>query len=272
MATQTLLLKWRVAIMKNKPSEKTVINRKIKLDYGNITHKECKCCKKLLPISKFGISKKDYTYRKVYYNSMCKSCKREYLRTLKQKHIEETDYITLKAEKAYKSMRARCVGNNRKPWYVGTTMCEEWLNDKQSFIKWYRDHYYEIEGYSTALDKDLFGGDLKHYSPETVCLLPQLFNTMLSNSKRHRLPDWKTGTNLPLGVYYHKATNKYYGKIQYCGADKPKRLSYHDTPEEAFEEYRLEKKKDIKRMADKYKTELPAYIYEALLRLEIKPY
>ena len=39
-----------------------------------------------------------------------------------------------------------------------------------------------------------------------------------------------------------------------------------------LEEYRLEKKKDIKRMADMYKAELPAYVYEALLRFEIKPY
>ena len=258
--------------MKNKPSEKTVINRKIKLDYGNITHKECKCCKKLLPISKFGISKKDYTYRKVYYNSMCKSCKREYLRTRKQKHIEETDYITLKAEKAYKSMRARCVGNNRKPWYVGTTMCEEWLNDKQSFIKWYREHYYEIEGYSTALDKDLFGGDLKYYSPDTTCILPQIINTMLSNSKRHRLPDKKSGKTLPLCVYYNKTLNKYYAIIKCCDAKKAVKLSYYDTPEEAFEEYRKCKKQDIKKMADKYKEYLPDYVYEALLRFEIKPY
>ena len=258
--------------MNNKPSIKPINKKKIKLDYGNITHKECKCCNKLLPISKFGISKKDYTYRKVYYHSMCKPCRREHFRTLRENHIANTDYITLKAENAYNSMRQRCLGKNRRACYMDAVICEEWLKDKQSFIKWFREHYYEIEGQFMTIDKDLLGGDLKYYSPETVCLLPQILNTMLSNSKRHRLPDWKTGTDLPLGVYYHKATNKYYGKIQYCGVDKPKKLSYHDTPEEAFEEYRLEKKKDIKRMADMYKAELPVYVYEALLRFEIKPY
>lgn len=261
--------------MKNKPSAKTVekINKKkIKLDYGNITHKQCKCCEKLLPISKFGISKKDYTYRKAYYDTMCKPCKREYMRLYKKKQIEGMDYITLKAEKAYSSMKQRCLGKNRRECYKDATICEEWLKDKQSFIKWFREHYYEIEGQFMTIDKDLFGGDLKYYSPETVCILPQIINTMLSNSKRHRLPDWKVGTNLPLGVYYNKTMNKYFGKIKYFGADEQTKLSYHDTAEEAFEEYRLEKKKDIKRMADKYKSNLPDYIYNKLLCFEIKPY
>lgn len=234
-------------------------------------YKQCKRCNKLLPISKFSINKKDYEYRVIYHDSMCKTCKREYNKELKQKRLESMDYVTRKAESAYVSMIRRCTSKNRPDCYKDATICEEWLQNKQAFINWYIEHYYEVDSFKMAIDKDLFG-DNKYYSPKTCCILPQIINTMLSNSKRHRLPDWKTGSNLPLGVYYDKGRNKYYAKIQYYGTEKPKKLSYHDTIEEAFEEYRTHKKNDIKRMADTYKEQIPDYIYEALLRVEIKPY
>ena len=246
--------------------------KKIKLDDGGITHKKCKCCDKLLPISKFAVNKRDYTYKKIYYSSMCKSCKKQYNREMKRKHIESTDYITLKAEKAYASMRQRVLGKNRRDCYKDVIICEEWLNNKQAFIEWFREHYYEIDGMDIVIDKDLLSGECKCYSPNTVCLLPQCINVMLSNSKRHRLPDWKTGSNLPLGVYYNKSQNKYYAKIKYTGADEVQKLPFHDTIEEAFEDYKAHKKDDIKKVADKYKKYLPTYIYDALLNYEIKPY
>lgn len=50
------------------------------------------------------------------------------------------------------------------------------------------------------------------------------------------------------------------------------RLSYWDTPEEAFEEYKRHKQADILVMADKYKNKVPKKVYDALLRYEVKPY
>ncbi len=242
----------------------------VKLEGNNVEYFECKYCNRLLPISKFS-NKKGYTRRKIYYDK-CKSCKSAYKRKVYKVRTESTDYITVKAEMAYQSMKQRCYGRSKRNWYADVTICEEWLNDKQAFIQWYREHYYEIDGLLTVVDKDLFGGISKIYSPETACLLPQTINAVLSNVNRYRFLDKETGLRLPLGVYYDKNNNKYFARIKYYGTKKVVKLSYQNTMEEAFEEYRLEKKKDIKRMADKYKSELPAYIYEALLRFEIKPY
>ncbi len=50
------------------------------------------------------------------------------------------------------------------------------------------------------------------------------------------------------------------------------RLSYWDTPEEAFAEYKKHKQADILIMADKYKNKVPKKVYDALLRFEVMPY
>lgn len=78
--------------------------------------------------------------------------------------------------------------------------------------------------------------------------------------------------NLPLGVRYDSSMEMYYGEIKPCGHDEVIKLSYWNTPEEAFEEYKQFKKADIMMMAAKYKNKIPKHVYEALLRYEIKPF
>lgn len=65
---------------------------------------------------------------------------------------------------------------------------------------------------------------------------------------------------------------KYYGVIKLCGTKDLIKLSYWDTPEEAFEEYKRIKQYDILLMAAKYKSKIPKNVYEALLRYVVKPY
>lgn len=69
---------------------------------------------------------------------------------------------------------------------------------------------------------------------------------MLSNCKKHSMPKWKKSSDLPLGV--------------------------RDTPEESFKEYKMIKEADILNMATKYKNKVPRHIYDALLKVEVKPY
>ncbi|MDR1772409.1 MAG: hypothetical protein LBS02_17515 [Hungatella sp.] len=64
----------------------------------------------------------------------------------------------------------------------------------------------------------------------------------------------------------------YYGEITPYGHDEVIRLSYWDTPDEAFEEYKKMKQADILIMAAKYKNKVPKHIYDALLKVEVKPY
>jgi len=49
----------------------------------------------------------------------------------------------------------------------------------------------------------------------------------------------------------------YYGEIKTFGHNEVIRLSYWDTPDEVFEEYKRHKQADILIMADKYKNKEP---------------
>ena len=95
---------------------------------------------------------------------------------------------------------------------------------------------------------------------------------MLANSKKHYKEGETPENVLPLGVSYNSKIGKYSSEIQFTGAEKPIPLSEWDTAEEAFEEYKVLKKADILIVAAKYKESIPDYIYDRLLKVEVKPY
>jgi len=187
---------------------------------------------------------------------------------------EYVPYITLKSNTAYSiwnGIYKRCYKDEGV--CEGSFMCDLWKNDKDSFAEWWSAEYYECDGESMAVDKDLLFPGNKEYAPDKCCILPQTLNTMLSNCKKHRLPKWKSAKmDLPLGVRYDSRMEMYYGEIKPYGHDEVIRLSYWETPEQAFEEYKRHKQADILIMADKYKNKVPKKVYDALLRFEVKPY
>ena len=186
---------------------------------------------------------------------------------------EYIPYITLKSNAAYSiwnGIYVRCYKDKRV--YEGAFMCELWKNDKDSFAEWWSSEYYECNGESMAVDKDLLFPGNKEYAPDKCCIIPQTLNTMLSNCKKHR-SIWKNARmDLPLGVRYDSRIKMYYGEIKPYGHDEVIRLSYWRTPEEAFAEYKRHKQADILIMADKYKNKVPKKVYDALLRFEVRPY
>ena len=187
---------------------------------------------------------------------------------------EYVPYITLKSTAAYSiwnGIYIRCYKNDNV--YEGSFMCDLWRYDKDSFAEWWSSEYYECGGESMAVDKDLLFLGNKEYAPDKCCILPQTLNTMLSNCKKHRTGKWRTAKmDLPLGVRYDSKMKMYYGEIRPYGHDEVIRLPYWETPEEAFEEYKIHKQADILIMADKYKNKVPKKVYDALLRFEVKPY
>lgn len=188
-------------------------------------------------------------------------------------------YITSKTNNAYhvwNGIYKRCYENtkyNIGNCYNEATMCEQWLNDKELFAEWYNANYYECDGESMAVDKDLLCPGNKEYAPDKCCIIPQTINTALSNCKKHTLPAWRNPkVILPLGVRYDEYMQKYYGEIRPYGYDEVVKLSYKDTPEEAFEEYKKFKQADLLIMAAKYKSRIPKNVYEAMLKVDVKPY
>ncbi len=193
-----------------------------------------------------------------------------------QKYIP---YITLKSNVAYSIWNGiynRCYltkESNAGKCYDNATMCEGWLNDKELFVEWYNANYYECDGESMAVDKDLLVRGNKEYAPEKCCILPQTINTALSNCKKHRLPNWKSAKmDLPLGVRYSSSMKMYYSEIRPFGYGEVIQLSYWNTPEEAFAEYKRHKEADLLMLATKYKNKIPKHVYDALVKYEVRPY
>ena len=191
----------------------------------------------------------------------------------RQEYIEYENKASAAVNKHYGTIKSRCGDTTNKDYirdcYNNTTMCQKWLDDPRDFAKWYFEHYYEIEGESMAVDKDLFGDGSNMYSPETCCILPQSLNSFIANCKRHYYGDSRENA-LPMGVI--RTRDGYCSKILLSSTGEEIRLSEWNTPEEAFAEYKVIKQADIKLVAAKYKGKIPDYIYNKLLTLEVKPY
>lgn len=193
-------------------------------------------------------------------------------------------YATVKGNKArdiYNGMIKRCYDEETKkqyPHYADSTMYAGWKKDFELFQEWYESNYYECENEQMVIDKDLLCKGNKEYSPDKCCILPWTLNAMLSNCKRHyiRKAKWKQDKGFPFGVRYDECREKYYGQIKLnkaLGDDgQIVTLSYWDTPEQAFAEYKRHKEACILLMADKYKDKIPKKIYDALCRVEVEPW
>lgn len=149
------------------------------------------------------------------------------------------------------------------PAYVGTQVCEEWLN-YQNFAKWYEQQNL-ADDIDWELDKDLLHKGQKVYSPANCCFLPTELNLIISTKKAIR-------GDYPIGVSVDPTNPKKYlarltDNSRVNGTYKFYKLC--DTPEEAFAYYKVEKEKWIKEQAEKFKRVLDPRAYEALMHYEI---
>lgn len=171
------------------------------------------------------------------------------------------DMLNVRGEKFYDAwyqMLKRCYDSKFhaiNPTYSDCTVCDEW-HYLSNFKKWFDEHY--VEGWQ--LDKDILVKGNKVYSPQTCCFVPPYINTLLINPKKNR-------GGCPLGVI--EIPNKTY--IAMCRADKKHNyLGSFDTPEEAFQAYKVAKEAYIKEVAEKWKDKLKPCVYEALMNYKIE--
>jgi len=162
--------------------------------------------------------------------------------------------VTHKAYSAWNSMIRRCYQDTSMHYRFygakGVTVDESWHNF-QTFAEWFIPRY--KEGFQ--LDKDLLGGGLKIYSPDTCCLLPAELNSLIAprteNSKYMRGVS-KEGKKFSAKVYHA-------GKIFY-------RKSFY-TEQAAADAYTREKSKVIRERAKHHLDldNIDVVIYEALV-------
>lgn len=167
------------------------------------------------------------------------------------------------------NMFTRCYSekfHEKRPTYINCEVLEEWHNF-QNFAKWYYENYYEIEGETMCLDKDILIKHNKIYSPETCIFVPNRINSLFEKSDKSR-------GNSVIGMY-ERSDN---GKYQVCchifnpetGKSKNEKLGYYDTQEKAFEVYKYYKEKNIKEIADYYFGRIPKRLYDGMYSYEVE--
>lgn len=171
---------------------------------------------------------------------------------------DKENKVNTKHYKTWIQMMRRCYSEKaliKNPTYKGCTVCEEWHNF-QNFAKWFDENYYEVDGETMCLDKDILHKSNKIYSPNTCCFVPERINKLFIKSNRTR-------GDLPIGVSLDKKNNKFvatcndeYGKHRYIGKSK--------TKIGAFNKYKEYKETIIKIIAEKYKNKIPIKLYNAI--------
>lgn len=153
--------------------------------------------------------------------------------------------------------RCYSIENQKKhPTYKDCTVDERWHN-YQIFAKWYEDNH--VEGFH--LDKDILVKGNKIYSPETCCFVPRDINNLFIKAQNKR-------GKYPIGVHINKNTNKYIALVgrgfgqEWIGA--------YDTPEEAFQAYKVAKEAYIKEVADKWQHLITPQTYQALINYTVE--
>lgn len=143
---------------------------------------------------------------------------------------------------------------NIYPTYKDAFVNKEWHNF-QNFAEWYYNNYYEIEGETMCLDKDILYKGNKEYAPDKCIFVPERINKLFLKNDADR-------GDLPIGVTYVTGCNRYQANC--CMLNGRKYLGCYETIEKAFQAYKQFKEQYIKEIADEYKDKIPKELYEAM--------
>ena len=133
---------------------------------------------------------------------------------------------------AWGSMLKRCYSKKsleRKPSYIGTSVCSEWLY-ATAFKKWMGQQ----DWHGKCLDKDIIAPRSKLYSPDTCAFVLPATNSFVLASDASR-------GDYPVGVCLFKPTGKYQAFCKNLFTGKQEHLGLFSTPEEAHESWRKRK-------------------------------
>lgn len=162
-----------------------------------------------------------------------------------------------KIYQTWQGMLERCYDTkfqSKHPTYKGCLVDKVWHNF-QNFAEWFEENY--KEGF--VLDKDILFKGNKIYSPETCCFVPHEINALFVKNDANR-------GKYPVGVVIYKS--KFRSEVNTI--NKSIYLGSFDTPEEAFQAYKIAKEKHIKETAEKYKGLILDKVYQAMYAYKIK--
>lgn len=145
-----------------------------------------------------------------------------------------------------------------KPTYKDVEVCDRWKRFSNFAEDIVRIPFYEkciTDEYE--LDKDIIGGDLRIYSPETVCFIPRSVNIFFSRNTKKQ-------SDLPTGITFNKRLNKYVASCN-IGGKNTQHLGVFGSIEEALVVYKKTKQELLKTLANSLKGEIDDKVYNKLL-------
>jgi len=159
--------------------------------------------------------------------------------------------------RAWSNMLARCYSQTysaKHTTYIGCSVCAEW-HKLSNFKKWFDKNY--VQGYH--LDKDILVPGNKIYSPRTCCYIPQVLNSIFSDSGATR-------GSCAIGVYYDKHRNNFQAYMR--NGIQRVRFGRYPTEAEAHSVWLSAKRKHVKTTADRLLAThaITPKIYKAVLR------
>lgn len=166
-------------------------------------------------------------------------------------HVSRINDKITKSYQTWKSILEKCYCKNKLlyfPTYKDVTVCEEWHN-YQNFAQWFYENYKE----GLSLDRNLLAKGSKMFSSETCAFIPVEIINLIKDIKKR---------NLPTGV--GKSKSKYKATLG------KKYLISLNTPEEAFEAYKIAKELQVKERANKWKHVLKSEVYQVLLNYKVE--
>lgn len=148
--------------------------------------------------------------------------------------------------------------------YRLSSVCDEWHN-YQNAADWYLGQVgfcvKENSNRKYHLDKDLLVPNNTQYGPTTCCFLPNAINVAMKGRQLN------SDKKLPAGVYWHKASNGYVSSIDIDGVQI--HLGCFKSPEDAYQEYKKNKEKQLKQLANKYRDTISEEAYNALINYNL---
>lgn len=161
----------------------------------------------------------------------------------------------------WRGMLKRCFSKHthiKNPTYVDVTVCDEWLSFG-NFLEWLNKEVgYKGKPIGFELDKDILAIGNKVYSEDTCCFVPPQINSLFcaTGAKRGKCP---------IGVIEVKG--RFVARLKMYGCKV--NVGSYDTPERAFQAYKIAKESHVKSMALQYKDVLRPDVFDALMAWQV---
>lgn len=175
-------------------------------------------------------------------------------------YLGDDTAFTKKEYTTWVSMFRRCYDPKyhfKKPSYRN---CEvhEYFHNFQNFRTWFEENFYELEGDSVCLDKDILRPGNKIYGPDTCLFVPKKINSFFIGINKIKL-------SAPIGVTFY--CGRYYSRCNHEG--KLHKLGSFSTQAEAFEIYKNFKEMSLRNLIEPYRDKIPSKVFKILSNYKI---